>query len=289
MRPLRYRHEAPKGEPAPTRASPARAPPKITRAEATRNAAGGGRLVQMALLRILAAAALSAALAVPATAGAAERRAAAKGPSRKAAREAGAPPPATARRSRRYWGATPCGGRITFIARQPRAAGLGANSYAWVTFASPLGANNLAAPAEQLHRLHDRLRALALADRGEHAAGLGMFCTTMVARVGPPARPAARHHAGQRDGARLHRLLERAVELPRRSAQAAERAAPAVIAEGPRAGVDRVDVRVHFGASPRAPHLRGCRRRVLSAQRGSPRAGCPSPSCRRGSAPRPSG
>jgi hypothetical protein len=87
----------------------------------------------MALFRLLAAIALTAALAVPATAGAAER--------------AAQPLAAAADVALRYWGATPCSGRVTVTAKRTVVAGLVADSDAWVTFASPLGANNLAAPA----------------------------------------------------------------------------------------------------------------------------------------------
>ncbi|MFZ1995338.1 MAG: matrixin family metalloprotease [Solirubrobacteraceae bacterium] len=47
----------------------------------------------------------------------------------------------------RYWGATPCNGQIKVLVSQPVPALLPHDSDAWVTFASSLGANNLAAPA----------------------------------------------------------------------------------------------------------------------------------------------
>ena len=47
----------------------------------------------------------------------------------------------------RYWGAVPCQGRIKVLAKQPLAAGVARDTDAWVTFDTPLGANNLGAPA----------------------------------------------------------------------------------------------------------------------------------------------
>src|SRR3954451_22086573 len=71
------------------------------------------------------------ALALPATA-------AAKAPSPlKAASAVGA----------RYWGAVPCGGKIKVLAQRPLDAGMDPTTDAWVTFDTPLGVNNLAAPA----------------------------------------------------------------------------------------------------------------------------------------------
>ena len=136
----------------------------------------------MALLRTLAAAALCAALVAPAAAGAAERTAPRhKGASRKAAPAKPPTPPATAAKvAARYWGATPCAGRITFITRQPRAAGLEANSSAWVTFASPLGANNLAAPAASYTDCTIAFARWRWPTAGSMRQDWAMFCTTMV-------------------------------------------------------------------------------------------------------------
>ncbi len=79
-----------------------------------------------------------------------------------------------------YWGATPCAGRITFITRQPRAAGLEANSSAWVTFASPLGANNLAAPAESYTDCTIAFARWRWPTAASMRQDWAMFCTTMV-------------------------------------------------------------------------------------------------------------
>jgi len=104
----------------------------------------------MAPSRILAAAVLSAALAVPTTAGAAQRTAQSQRPGAQiAVAPAKAPTPmsAAAAVGRRYWGAVPCNGRIRIVAKRPLPAGLDVASDAWVTFDTPLGANDLAAPA----------------------------------------------------------------------------------------------------------------------------------------------
>jgi hypothetical protein len=49
--------------------------------------------------------------------------------------------------AQRYWGAVPCGGHVTIVAFRPLSSGAEAGTDAWVTFSSPLGANNLSAPA----------------------------------------------------------------------------------------------------------------------------------------------
>lgn len=104
----------------------------------------------MVLTRLLTAALLLAALALPATAGAAQR---ASDSSRPAARsdasraKAVTPLAAAAAAGRSFWGAAPCQGQVRVLAQRPLPAGIDPGSDAWVTFDSPLGANNLAAPA----------------------------------------------------------------------------------------------------------------------------------------------
>lgn len=75
-------------------------------------------------------------LVIPATAGAAKKPAKPVNPLTAAAAV-----------GRDYWGAVPCGGQVKVLARQRLAPGLAPDSDAWVTFDTPLGANNLAAPA----------------------------------------------------------------------------------------------------------------------------------------------
>ncbi len=48
--------------------------------------------------------------------------------------------------AQRYWGAVPCGGQVTIAAQRPPMVGAESGTDAWVTFTSPAGANNLAAP-----------------------------------------------------------------------------------------------------------------------------------------------
>jgi hypothetical protein len=87
----------------------------------------------MSLARLVLVAVLCA-LALPATA---------------AARPAKARNPLTAAAATgaRYWGTTPCNGRVKVLAQRPLAAGVDPTTDAWVTFDTPMGANNLAAPA----------------------------------------------------------------------------------------------------------------------------------------------
>jgi hypothetical protein len=106
--------------------------------------------MDMALSRALATALLAAALVVPVTSGAAQAKTRNHHPAANTAvPKAKAPTPlsAAAAIGRRYWNAVPCNGQVTFLAQRPLAPGLPPASDAWVTFDSPLGANNLAAPA----------------------------------------------------------------------------------------------------------------------------------------------
>jgi hypothetical protein len=86
----------------------------------------------MRFFRILVATAALSGLAAPATAQAAP---------------APAPVKAAAAAAQRYWGATPCHGQATVVARRRVPAGMDPTSDAWATFSSALGLNNLAAPA----------------------------------------------------------------------------------------------------------------------------------------------
>ena len=101
----------------------------------------------MARSRILTAALIVMALAVPAAADASERSSDLA--PRATVTRAKAPAPLTVAASvaRRYWGAAACGGRVKVLAQRSVAAGLEPDSDAWVTFDSSLGRNNLAAPA----------------------------------------------------------------------------------------------------------------------------------------------
>ena len=74
---------------------------------------------------------------------------------------------------RAFWGAVPCGGKITIVANSPLAPGLQAGTDGWVTFNSSLGADNLDAPASTLHRLHDHPRPLAVGQLDRDGGRLG--------------------------------------------------------------------------------------------------------------------
>ena len=130
--------------------------------------------------RILAAAALAAALAFPATASAAQRGA--KSPSKAAA---ATPLTAAFAVGQRYWGAVPCNGEVKLLARQSPPSGDTRANDAWVTFDSSLGANNLAAPASSYTNC-----TIAFAADGpwptakSMRSDWNMFCTTMTHELG---------------------------------------------------------------------------------------------------------
>ncbi len=131
----------------------------------------------MVLRRLLIAAVLAATLVVPATAGAAERGA-------KPQAKAPTPLDVAAAVGRRYWGAVPCGGQIKVLARRPLAPGLDPNSDAWVTFDSPLGANNLAAPASSYTHCTIVFARRRWPTTASMRADWGIFCATMTHELG---------------------------------------------------------------------------------------------------------
>ena len=105
----------------------------------------------MATSRILAAAAIVAALAAPATADGAQRGGEKlRTQAHTVVSRAKAPTPlkVAVAVGRRYWRAAPCNGQIKYVARRRLAPGIDPPTDAWVTFDSSLGANNLAAPAD---------------------------------------------------------------------------------------------------------------------------------------------
>lgn len=121
------------------------------------------------LLRVILASALIAVpFALPATAGAAART-----PLQVAA-EAGA----------RGWGAVPCGGQIKLVARRPLAAGLAPDTDAWVTFDTPLGANNLTAPASSYRNCTIAFARRRWPTTASMRADWGIFCATMTHELG---------------------------------------------------------------------------------------------------------
>ncbi|MEO8690274.1 MAG: matrixin family metalloprotease [Solirubrobacteraceae bacterium] len=110
--------------------------------------------------------------ALPATAGAAQR---AKAPS---------PLTAAAAVGARYWGAVPCNGRIKVLAQRPLAAGVDQSTDAWVTFDTPLGANNLAAPASTYTNCTIAFARWRWRTAASMREDWDMLCTTMTHELG---------------------------------------------------------------------------------------------------------
>ena len=154
---------------------------------------------EVLLRRLLAAAALSVTLLVPATAGAASR----------------APVDVASRVAAAYWGTVPCGGQVAIRARRPLERGMARTTDAWVTFGSPLGANNLAAPASTYTDCAITFARRRWPTTASMREDWGIFCATMTHEMGHLLGRPARRHARQRDGARVHGLLERPGGLPR--------------------------------------------------------------------------
>jgi hypothetical protein len=131
----------------------------------------------MILRRVLIAAALAVMLGVPATADAAKRAAPAQA-------KAASPLDVAAAVGRRYWGAMPCGGQIKMVARRPLAPGLDPTADAWVTFDSPLGQNNLAAPASSYTNCTIAFGRRRWPTTASMRADWGIFCATMTHELG---------------------------------------------------------------------------------------------------------
>jgi hypothetical protein len=122
----------------------------------------------MVIRRVLAAAVISAALVGPATAGAAQPT----------------PLDVAAGVGARYWGAVPCGGQVKVLARRRLAAGLDAATDAWVTFDTPLGANNLTAPAGTYTNCTIVFARRRWPTAASMRADWGIFCATMTHELG---------------------------------------------------------------------------------------------------------
>lgn len=141
----------------------------------------------MHLSRLLAAAVLAAALVAPATAGAGQGKAGDRRPAaRTAVPKAKVPTPADAAADigRRYWGAVPCKGRVTVLAQRPLARGMTPATDAWVTFDSPLGANNLGAPASTYTNCTISFASWRWPTSASMQEDWGMFCLTMIHELG---------------------------------------------------------------------------------------------------------
>jgi hypothetical protein len=133
--------------------------------------------------RLLLSATLLMALALPTTAVANSTRVARHDTA--AARLAARDPAALATTlAERYWSAVPCGGRVTVLSAQPLPAGTDASTDAWVTFASPLGANDLQAPASTYTACTISLARWQWPTRARQAADWNMLCLTVVHELG---------------------------------------------------------------------------------------------------------
>jgi hypothetical protein len=126
------------------------------------------------------------ALVAPATAGAQRAAESHRLAARTAVSQAQAPTPldTAAAVGRRYWGAAPCKGQIRILAQRTVPAGLAPDSAAWVTFDSPLGANNLAAPASSYTNCAIAFARWRWPTSASMREDWDMLCTTMAHELG---------------------------------------------------------------------------------------------------------
>ena len=138
----------------------------------------------MQTFRILATAAIVAGLAAPASADAAEQ--ARRAPTQTGVSPNKAPTPLSAAVAvgRRYWGAVPCNGQMRVTAQSPLVPGVHRAADAWVTFSSPLGANNLAAPAGSYTNCVIALARWRWPTSPSMSKDWDMLCTTMIHEMG---------------------------------------------------------------------------------------------------------
>jgi hypothetical protein len=133
--------------------------------------------------RLLLSATLLMALLLPTTAVARSTRATRHDTA--AARLAARDPAALATTlAERYWGAVPCGGKVAVLSAQPLPAGTDASTDGWVTFESPLGANDLQAPASTYTACTISLARWQWPTRAQQAADWNMLCLTVVHEMG---------------------------------------------------------------------------------------------------------
>lgn len=84
----------------------------------------------------------------------------------------------------RFWGATPCAGQIAIVGDSPMVPGMQAGTDAWVTFNSPLGADNLDAPASSYTKCTVSLAHWQWASWNQMEGDWGMFCLTVIHEMG---------------------------------------------------------------------------------------------------------
>ena len=78
----------------------------------------------------------------------------------------------------------PCNGKIKVQSLRPLAPGVDPATDAWVTFDSPLGANNLAAPASTYTNCTISFARWRWQTAASMRADWGIFCTTMIHEYG---------------------------------------------------------------------------------------------------------
>lgn len=103
-----------------------------------------------------------------------------------AAEAAASPSPVKAANAaaHRYWGATPCNGKITIVARSSLVAGMDPTTDAWATFTSSLGANNLAAPAASYSKCAISLARWRWPTAASMSQDWDLLCATVVHETG---------------------------------------------------------------------------------------------------------
>jgi hypothetical protein len=84
----------------------------------------------------------------------------------------------------RYWGATPCAGRIAVQVDQSLPAGMESTTDGWVTFESSLGDDDLQAPASTYAACTISLAHWQWPTRLAMAGDWNMFCLTVVHEMG---------------------------------------------------------------------------------------------------------
>jgi len=124
-------------------------------------------------VRHLAVAAVLAALVLPAAATAAATPATLP-----------APIAAAASVAQRYWGAVPCGGHLAIVAFRPLVGGAEPGTDAWVTFGSPLGADDLAAAPDTYTNCTIALGRARWPTTASLRDDWDMLCMTMVHEMG---------------------------------------------------------------------------------------------------------
>jgi hypothetical protein len=123
----------------------------------------------MAFPRILVATAVLLGLATPAASEAASTP---------------APVKAATAAAERYWGATPCDGRVTVVTRSRLLPGMDPTTDAWATFSSALGANNLAAPAATYRDCTISLARWRWPTTASMNADRELLCATVIHETG---------------------------------------------------------------------------------------------------------